>query len=126
MAKKILANDERRAHSRYAAELTVRFKDRRNLKGEHIRNISQGGIFVCSLDPLPVGEKVQLTLCAPNGSTCKAIGVVVWSIPPEEMTDPDKTPNPTQQTSGMGIRFTKGRGEDDPLSQFIQTVIEAD
>ena len=57
-------------------------------------NLSKGGIFIESSDPLPIGTVVAMRLHAPHTPTCDVQGTVAWLRP--ESTGPG-------QPAGMGI-----------------------
>ena len=66
-----------------------------------ITNISEMGIFVRTVEPLPVGTVVTLRFAPPSHAAAEAFvleGVVQWVNPVRPQRD---NPNP-----GMGVRFT--------------------
>jgi Tfp pilus assembly protein PilZ len=76
-----------RAHSRAAAQVTVRL----TLNGgaqrrETLDDISEGGVFIRSTDLLPVGEEVKLTLKTPRSwfDSVDIRGRVTWHRPEPE------------------------------------------
>jgi uncharacterized protein (TIGR02266 family) len=66
-------------------------------------NISDGGIFVASATPLPVGTEVELQLTLPGGEPLSARGVVRWA---RQVNDDVPLIAP-----GMGIEFVDLPGE---------------
>lgn len=62
-------------------------------------DISAGGIFIGSDEPLKVATLVKLEIELDDGQTVKAVGRVVWRRTPEEATD--------DMPAGMGVKFVK-------------------
>jgi type IV pilus assembly protein PilZ len=62
-----------------------------------IANISQMGIFVRTVEPLPVGTRLNLTFEPPGYQSFKMQGAVAWV---NHVKPGGDNPNP-----GMGIRF---------------------
>ena len=116
---------ERREHVRHDTNLKIRFRDRRNLKGEFINDISYGGVFVVSQDPMPVGSVVSVTLEAPNGKTLATEGEVVWVTgdPTEALSPPSDDADP--KLPGMGIRFSQTPENISAIQSFINEIIES-
>src|SRR5438270_13977880 len=74
-------------------------------------NISKGGIFIKTPQPLPVGKEVLLTVVVPPGTQLiEARGVVSWTRP---ANDPH-----SGEPAGMGIRFTT-------LSEGSEKILDA-
>ena len=128
MAKK--SDIDRREHERHPTRLAIRFRDRRNLKGEQIRNISRGGVFVCTTDPMPVGSEVDLTLEGPEGQIFQTLATVMWAS--SEATEPGVAPTVhdaeevkamLQRDSGMGIRFRTSKAKKLELETFIDSIL---
>ena len=71
---------DKRKHPRYDAKnLRIILKDDKNFKGERIRDISLGGIFVRMDEPFPVGTNLTLTLDPKLGlGEIKLDGEVIW------------------------------------------------
>ena len=62
-----------------------------------ITNISQVGIFVQALQPLPLGMRVNLAFSPPGQAPFRLVGEVAWV---NQLRQGAENPNP-----GMGIRF---------------------
>ncbi len=89
---------DRRNHMRVPMRLRVKFPDMQTLMENYARDISQGGIFIESESPKPLGEIMVLTLVHPDsGEELDLKGEVVRV----SRHDP-KTP---KSVSGMAIRF---------------------
>jgi len=75
----------------------VIYKDAENFLIDYTANVSVGGMFLESQNPLPVGTRFRLLMEVPGIDVpIETIGEVKWSIPPAE-SGPMK--------SGMGIRW---------------------
>jgi uncharacterized protein (TIGR02266 family) len=84
-----------REHLRVPVALAVRYWTRDELKDRYIPVLGDGGLFVSTLDPLPMGTVLDLEIVlASKGFTFKVKGEVVWR---SSAQDP--------ACRGMGIRF---------------------
>lgn len=64
-------------------------------------NVSRGGIFVRTRDPIPPGTEVLLDVALESGDhVIRGRGVVRWTTPPSAPGEPHRDP-------GMGIKFTE-------------------
>lgn len=108
---------DRRRHERVAAQITVRIStiepERdpwtgrpffRSLQEKSI-NVSRGGTFVETSEPLDPGRRVLVELELPSGNEVEAIGRVAWV---------KRVLDPRNQTtdSGVGIEFLGGASEE--------------
>lgn len=75
------------------------FKEKGSFLRSYMLNVSKGGLFIKTANPLPLESKVMLQVIMP-GDTEKIIieGIVVWANPANA-----KNSFP----SGMGIKFNK-------------------
>jgi Tfp pilus assembly protein PilZ len=106
-----LAN--RRRHRRVAARLPVRIStiepERDRWTGrpffraarEECANLSRGGLFVRTSEPLAPGRRILIEVSLPNGRGLEAIGRVAWSRRV-------LAPGNTDDGSGVGIEFLGG------------------
>lgn len=91
---------ERRKHPRAVTNVLIRYGDAEQFFTDYILNISRGGIFVATLDPLPAGTPLRIGFALPNCDRLIATeGVVVRSTRDDPSASPD--------ASGMGIRFQR-------------------
>jgi len=90
----LLASVERRSHLRFRTHLEVRFGTGDALRRAVLTNISHGGIFVATRQPLSEDTPLALTICAPEGSV-ELSGRVAWVR--EKGTEDGE--------AGMGVRF---------------------
>src|SRR5205814_1885715 len=77
-------------------------------------NISLGGIFIKTPQPLPVGKEVVITVVLPGGDKLiEARGTVTWTRPAH---DPH-----SGEPAGMGIRFNKlAEGSEKTLEAVVE------
>jgi len=79
----------------------------------HTLNISMGGVFLKSLEPLPVGSELKLRFCLfPDCPEVEVGGRVAWTRLPS--SDPTRVP-------GMGVSFTK---VDDEAAWALETFMK--
>jgi len=81
---------ERRKHHRKPCAVAVTFSTKDFLSRDTIRNISPGGLFLETPEPLSVGDQITLMLSPPgSGKLIDCTGRVAWTPP-----------------RGVGIEFT--------------------
>jgi uncharacterized protein (TIGR02266 family) len=72
-----------------SARAVIEYASDQELEADFIENLSQGGAFIRSAHPQPVGTELALDFRLPNGSELKAQAVVAFA-----------------NANGMGVRFT--------------------
>jgi type IV pilus assembly protein PilZ len=83
---------------RYQVDIPVDYETRDLFLGSRVTNISRGGLFIRTDNPLPVQTEVSLSLHLPqNEGVIQARGRVVWNY--------DVPRNSFHVVSGMGIKF---------------------
>ena len=86
-----------RRDPRVAVDLEVRYRSAQEFKAAYARNISGGGIFINTQEPLPLGHTLQIRFSLPGISRPLVVrGLVVWTNP---------HPSRSSYPSGMGIKF---------------------
>jgi len=84
-----------------------------NFLYEYTENISTGGLFIGTTEPLVVGTEVEMRFQPPGAEdVLEVTGTVMWVNPVREGDD---NPNP-----GMGIQF--GELDDETKSQLAEVV----
>lgn len=122
---------ERRRHSRVSSKLKVRLStiepERDPWTGrpffratqERCANVSRGGAFIDTAEPLPPGRRLLLEFHLPDGRQLEAIGRVAWS---------KKIMNPREHDSdaGIGVEFLGGSpAHFSALEQYIKRELES-
>lgn len=91
---------ERRQHKRVPAKILIKYGNADQFFTDYMQNISLGGIFVPTHDPLPKGTRLQISFSLPYWEQLITTeGIVVRSI----HADPKSGLGP----SGMGVQFQK-------------------
>jgi len=87
----------RRHHTRYGVELTVSLGSAHNFYQGLAENLSEGGLFIATHTPRPVGELLEFTVNLPDGGEAiRGTGQVRWVRDYHEESD---------AAPGMGLRF---------------------
>ena len=95
-------NFNRRASSRVAVSVPVSFRAGQTIAAAQTRDVGRGGVGVRTMEPLPSGTPLQLTLKLPGESRdVSSYGRVVWS----------------DRRVGMGVQF-------DRLTPDVQALLE--
>ncbi|MBL6975242.1 MAG: TIGR02266 family protein [Deltaproteobacteria bacterium] len=90
--------EQRRTSPRVMYEIEVGVRSDDNFFTGFIRNISEGGLFVATHDPLDVGSEVTIKFTVPTmEGEVTAHSIVRWVRPYDERM-PDAIP-------GMGVQF---------------------
>ena len=93
--------DEKRDHPRAMIQLSVEYSRLNTFFRDYTCNISQGGMFIKTEKPMPVGSLFQLKLVVPElPKPLKLQCEVRWT---EQLKDLDQ--GDVDQEPGMGIRF---------------------
>jgi hypothetical protein len=82
---------------------------------ETCRNVSRGGAFVRTTEPLDPGRRLLVEVHFPSGAPLEAIGRVAW-------TKRTVTPHACDAESGIGIEFIGAASEQfSALEDYIDT-----
>ena len=90
----MLSVTERRANFRFPTHIEVCFDAGSELRSAGLENVSEGGMFVMTEQPLPVETPLQISLRLPDGVVTIS-GRVAWTRPVSNGAGP----------AGMGVRF---------------------
>jgi type IV pilus assembly protein PilZ len=83
---------------RYQVDIVVNYETRDLFLGSRVTNLSRGGLFIRTDNPLPIQTELDLHFHLPDEpGTVDARGRVVWNY--------DIPQNGCQMVFGMGIRF---------------------
>ena len=89
---------QRRAAKRFPLKIEVSYGSEHNFYTGFVENMSSGGLFVATHDPVSIGELYELTFTVPGlRRSCTATCEVRW-VREYNPLDPDTVP-------GMGLRF---------------------
>jgi len=129
-----MTNDDyqdRRRHRRVSASMPVRIStiepERDPWTGrpffrasqETCANVSRGGAYVQTVEPLAPGRRILLEITLPDGQPVEAIGRIAWS-------KRVLTPRERDVQAGIGIEFLGGAAEQfSALENYIDKLIEA-
>ncbi len=92
---------EKRKDPRVPINMRVRYKSEDVFANNYIHNLSSGGVFITTPEPLPLDTKIKLHLVFEDkGIEVEVEGKVVW-----ENTMQGKRGDMTKP--GMGVKFTK-------------------
>lgn len=103
--------DERRKHQRVPTQILIKYRSADQFFSDYIRNISRGGIFVPTQQPLPENTLLQISFSLPHyDRLITTEGIVVHSV----RAGSERAESP----AGMGIQFKT-------LSEENQQLIDA-
>lgn len=89
---------KQQADPRVDVNLEVQYTTAQEFRAAYAKNISGGGLFIRTQEPLPLNREVQLRFTLPGiARTFLVPGLVVWTNP---------TPSRSSFPTGMGIKFT--------------------
>jgi Tfp pilus assembly protein PilZ len=122
---------DRRRHRRVSASMPVRIStiepERDPWTGrpffrasqETCANVSRGGAYVQTVEPLAPGRRILLEITLPDGQPVEAIGRIAWS-------KRVLTPRERDVQAGIGIEFLGGAAEQfSALENYIDKLIDA-
>lgn len=108
-----MSGKEKRKFKRVPLRLKVDYRDVDDFFSSFATNLSEGGIFIKTKKPHPVGLEVKIKFLMPKtAKTINTNGIVVWSNSEDPRGD---------DYVGMGIEFQK-LGEDD--KRLIKEVVD--
>lgn len=104
------APPDRRHADRHPCVLRVQYRGTGHFLVSYCTNLSRGGLFVTTSDPLDVGTLLTLDLSIPGGETVEVNGRVAWV----------RAPRPDGTLGGMGLSF---ENVDTVLGDRIDTLV---
>lgn len=105
--------EEKRKHPRVAVSWPAQMEASQDSSAVQLKDISMGGAFVVCASPLPLSEKLRLTINAPNQDSITLNAEVVWSnanVPEEKVIN-----------RGMGVRFIENTDEERSCLHYVIT-----
>jgi uncharacterized protein (TIGR02266 family) len=105
-----------REHARYAVDLSVDYSTRDAFVSNRVTNLSRGGLFIRSEQPLPIATEVDLTFTLPGtAAPLRARGRVIWNY--------DIQKGSSRMVRGMGIKLLDmGLEERQMLVEYLDTL----
>ncbi len=86
-------------------ELRVEYEQLNQFFADYSRNISQGGLFIQTEEPLETGKTLKLRIIAPDlGAPLVLNSTVRWVVTPNQATPEDP--------AGMGVEFAYDSDEE--------------
>ncbi len=108
---------EHRNTDRQPVRVLVEYESAEEFLIDYTANVSVGGMFIQTSDPLPVGSRFRLRFKVPGqDAPIETYGEVRWSVPPVEASP---------MLPGMGIQFDELKPEDLVLVQTLLSTWEA-
>ncbi|NOY94709.1 MAG: TIGR02266 family protein [Deltaproteobacteria bacterium] len=113
------ASDNRRIEPRAPISLKVEYKRLNSFFADYTRNISRGGTFIRTQNPLPIGTSFIFELRVPKLEDALRIqGKVQWTVSEQEAAAQDDT------DAGMGIGFVYGsEAERERVERIVDTLM---
>src|SRR5262245_66564878 len=110
-------DSDRRQYPRESIELVVRYQRLNAFFADYVKNISRGGTFVATSEPLPQDTEFVFSLAVPElEEPLQLRAKVMWTTAPEAATK--------QQPAGMGIQFQYRDAEErGRLERMIEQLI---
>ena len=105
--------EEKRKSPRVETNIEIMFRETGSLIKSYMLNVSKGGVFIKTSNPLPIDSPVIIQMQMPDDQeTMEIEGCVVWSNPMGA-----KNSFPT----GMGIQFVNMKTEhEEKISAFVK------
>ena len=115
MGKKPSEERDRRRHPRKKLKVTVRYKTIDKFKTEYAQNISHGGIFVKSSNPLPIHSRVEVSIEIPELEPIILNSRVVRIVGVDDAKNSDQKP-------GFALEFIDLDEKKGQMEDFIKSV----
>jgi len=110
-APQVIDDDERRFERRLPIRITVEYEDTEDFLTDYTANLSIGGMFIETKDPLAVSTRFRLRFSVPDrDEPIDTVAVVRWSQPASK-TSP--------MAPGMGVRFEELSPDDMAVVQAM-------
>jgi len=110
-------DSEHRLYPRESIELVVRYQRLNAFFADYVKNISRGGTFVATVEPLPPDTEFVFSLAVPEmEEPLQLRAKVMWTTAPEAASK--------EQPAGMGIQFQYRDAEErGRLERLIEQLI---
>jgi len=108
------SGEEQRIHPRLSVEVDVTMNTEHNFYAGLTENISEGGIFIATVENLPLGTELDLKISMPQQEPVQVKGNVSWVREYNEFTS-DVSP-------GVGVEFNDlSAGDKELIQEFISS-----
>jgi uncharacterized protein (TIGR02266 family) len=88
--------NEKRKHPRISKKVKSEVRSTEGMTFSSSRDLSYGGIFISTPEPVNIGSEIQLSIIGPDEENIEIKGIVRWLTEGEGK----------EKQSGMGIEFT--------------------
>ncbi len=106
-----------RRHPRLRRKFKLRFQAVNTFGSTDVHDISQGGLFIQTREPPPIGSRLAITLIHPDSQQTLSLGGRVQRVVPVDPQHPHKVP-------GIGITFDPlDERKQQQLRQFLKDLI---
>ncbi len=112
-----MSDQDRRSHPRLPIALKVEYKRLNSFFADYTKNISRGGTFIRTKNPLSIGTEFMFHLQVPNLPEPLALrGKVQWIVHEHEASE-DEEP-------GMGIGFVyESEADRDRIANIVEKLV---
>ena len=112
-----IKDDDRRSNPRVPIALRVEYKRLNSFFADYTKNISRGGTFIRTANPLSIGTEFMFHLAVPSlEDPLSILGKVQWIVKESEATE--------HQEPGMGIGFVyASEAERDRIATTVETLM---
>ena len=97
------AANEQRRDPRVPVSIRVRYPQRNAFFSEYTRNISRGGMFIATDEPMQIGTRLRFALEVPGSDALLIEGEVRWAVRPEQVAG--LAASAPEVEVGMGVQF---------------------
>jgi len=113
-----MQEQKRREDPRVDVDLEVQYRTAQEFTAAYAKNISGGGVFIRTQQPLPLNSEVQVRFTLPGVSRPFVVrGLVVWTNP---------YPSRSSFPPGMGIKFMELEPEaKEIIARFVKEKLPA-
>ena len=113
-----MQGQKRREDPRVDVDLEIQYRTAQEFTAAYAKNISGGGVFIRTQQPLPLNSEVQVRFTLPGVSRPFVVhGLVVWTNP---------HPSRSSFPPGMGIKFMELAPEaEEIIARFVKEKLPA-
>jgi type IV pilus assembly protein PilZ len=109
--------DDQRAAPRAPVRLRVEYQKMNSFFADYTKNISKGGTFIKTKQPLPIGTRCMFAMSVPALSEPLLLqGEVAWILSPEAALEQKTDP-------GMGVQFRFDSGGREEFEELVERMM---